>query len=137
MHAKQIQAATTASTPAPAPARLFFVYNSASGPFAMLADAVKKAAGIEECALCEITHGPLGKRGDWARCERGLGVPIEIVHRDEVPPAWKIDVGALPCVLSDSGDDRPRVLLDKDEIASCAGNADALERLISRRLAGG
>jgi hypothetical protein len=51
--------------PAPAsrPDRLILVYDGDSGLGAMLLDVVKKAVGREECALCEITHGPLGKRG--------------------------------------------------------------------------
>jgi hypothetical protein len=122
------------SASAPRPERLLFVYSSASGVLAMLADAAKKAAGIEDCALCEVTHSPLGKRSEWARCERGLGISVTLVHRDELPASWELDVHALPCVLAQHGQERPGLLLDKDQIAACAGRVDALEALLRRQL---
>lgn len=44
------------------PDRVILVYDGDSGVRAMLMDVLEKATGREECALCEITYGPLGKR---------------------------------------------------------------------------
>jgi hypothetical protein len=49
----------------------------------MLADVVKKAFGREDCAPCEITYSPLGKRQAWQGCEARLGMPVRELHRDE------------------------------------------------------
>lgn len=51
----------------PPPDRLILVYDADSGLGAMLLDVVKKAVGREDCPLCEITYGPLGKRSTWRR----------------------------------------------------------------------
>jgi hypothetical protein len=53
--------AGTASPQANAPDRVILVYNGDSGVGAMLLDVVKKAVGREDCPLCEITYGALGK----------------------------------------------------------------------------
>lgn len=49
----------------PAVSRLILVYDANGGLAAMLVDVVKKALGREDCALCEITYSPLGKRQSW------------------------------------------------------------------------
>jgi len=108
--------------------RVVLVYNGDSGLAAMLLDAVKKAAGREDCALCEITYSPVGKRGEWAACERRLGVAVEELHRDRLPAAWGISRSALPCVLGRVGDERPFVLLGRADITACRGSVVELER---------
>jgi hypothetical protein len=126
-------------TPRPAgsrPDRVILVYDGDSGLRAMLLDVVKKAAGREECALCEITYGPLGKRGSWRECEARLGVIVDELHRDRLPPEWQIERTALPCVLGRVGTERPFLLLSRTEIAECARRVDELERRIVAALAG-
>lgn len=110
------------------PDSLVLVYDGDSGLRAMLLDAAKKAVGREECALCEITHSPLGKRRAWAACEARLGVAVTNLHRDQLPEAWGVASTQLPCILARVGDALPRVLLTRDEIAACRGNVEALER---------
>lgn len=102
------------------------VYDGDSGIRAMALDVVKKLAGREECALCEITYGPTGKRGAWRQCEARLPVPVEEMHRDRLPAAWGISREQLPCVLWRSGDG-VRVLLDRERIAALGGRPEALE----------
>jgi hypothetical protein len=115
-------------TPQPTPVdRVILVYNGDSGLAAMLLDALKKVAGREDCALCEITYSPLGKRQEWAACERRLGVAVEELHRDRVPPAWGISPAELPCILGRAGDQRPFVLLSRDDIQACQRCISQLE----------
>lgn len=113
--------------------RLVLVYAADGGVVAKLKDALKKAVGREDCALCEITYSPLGKRPEWRACEARLGVPIDELHRDELPAAWGVDAAHLPLVLLRRGDDVPTVLLSRDEIEACADVA-ALEAAIRARL---
>jgi hypothetical protein len=100
----------------------------------MLLDALKKAAGREECELCEITYSPLGKRRGWAACAARLGVPVEELHRDELPRG--IARSELPCVMGRAGGDvRPVALLTRGEIAACRGSVQELERRLVAALA--
>lgn len=118
------------------PDRIILVYDGDSGLRAMLLDVVKKAVGQEDCALCEITYGPLGKRDAWRACEKRLGVVVDELHRDEVPADWKLSRGALPCVLGRVGAGRPFILVTRDEIRACRGSVEAMERVLTNALAG-
>lgn len=108
--------------------RIVLVYNGDSGLATMLLDVVKKATGREDCALCEIAYSPVGKRRAWAACEARLGVPVEELHRDKLPPAWGVARADLPCILGRMGDERPSVLLSRTDIAGCRRSAEQLER---------
>jgi hypothetical protein len=57
--------------------RIILVYNGDSGLGAMLLDVLRKAVGREDCALCEITYSPIGKRAPWTSREGRLGIPVE------------------------------------------------------------
>jgi hypothetical protein len=117
------------------PNKIILVFNGDSGLRAILLDVLKKATGREDCALCEITYSPLGKRRAWAACERRLGVEVEQMHRDQLPAGWGIARADLPCILGRSGDDRPTVLLTRAEIASCQGSVAELERRLRQAVA--
>lgn len=107
--------------------RLIVVYDGDSGLGAMLLDAIKKAVGREDCALCEITHSPLGKRNAFRRCETRLGVTIDELHRDHLPELWGVSRVDLPCVLGRVGTERPFVVITREEVISCRGRVEALE----------
>lgn len=109
------------------PDRLILVYNGDSGFGAMLLDAVKKAVGKEEWALCEITHSPLGKRSTWRACEARLGVVVDELHRDQLPETWGVSRVDLPCVLARVGAELPFVVVSRGVIGSCRGSVTSLE----------
>lgn len=115
--------------------RIILVYNADSGLTALLMDVIKKAAGREDCELCEITYSPVGKRREWAACERRLGVAVEEMHRDQLPASWGIGRAELPLVLGRVGDERPFVILSRAEIAACRRSVQQLESRIRERLA--
>jgi hypothetical protein len=117
--------------------RIILVYNADSGLRAMLLDVVKKCIGREDCTLCEITYSPVGKRAAWSACEKRLGVPVEELHRDQLPAAWGVAPSELPCILGRSGDARPFVLVSRAELAACDGRLEALEQRLRDALAGG
>jgi hypothetical protein len=93
----------------------------------MLLDLMKKAVGREECALCEITYSPLGKRGVWRACDARLGVIVDELHRDQLPDTWEVSRTDLPCILGRAGVERPFVVVTREEILSCRGSVGALE----------
>jgi hypothetical protein len=113
--------------PARRPDRLILVYDGDSGLGALLLNVVKKTVGREECALCEITYGPLGKRGTWRACETRLGVMVDELHRDQLPDAWGVSRTDLPCILGRVETGRPFVVVPREEILSCRGRVGALE----------
>lgn len=117
------------------PDRIILVYDVDSGFGAMLLDAAKKALGKEDCALCEMTHGPFGKREAWRRCESALGVIVDALHRNQIPAAWTISRTALPCILGRVGDQRPFVLVTRTEIEECGAELTALEHRLRSVLA--
>jgi len=108
--------------------RAILVYNSDNTLRGKLADVLRKAVGRKDCTLCELTHGALGKRGSWAACEARLPVPVAELHRDELPVEWRIARSDLPCVLVQSDDGLPMILVTRAEIGECRGNARALEK---------
>lgn len=118
----------------PAATRLILVFDADSGLKAMLADVLKKALGREDCALCEITYSPLGKRQAWRACEARLGMPVRELHRDELPVGWGLEKAQLPCVLVQEGEAKPQTLLTKTQIAACDGRVDELERQVREAL---
>lgn len=117
------------------PRRIILVYGGDAGLGAMLLDVVKKAVGLEDCSLCEITHHALGKRTAWRACEARLGLAVDVLHRNELPDDWEIPLHALPCVLAQVHSERPIILVGRDEIARCAGEVSAFERSLRAALA--
>lgn len=116
------------------PDTVILIYNGDSGLKAMLLDVIKKSLGREECALCEITYSPLGKRKAWTACEARLGVTVQELHRDQLPVEWNISPKQLPCVLARTRDGAPTVLLTRDDIAACRGSVEALEHRLREAL---
>jgi hypothetical protein len=85
---------------------------------------------IKGCALCSITHGMAGERAEWKTCKESLGVPVEYLHLDEIPPHLRAVVGEdTPCVVAEAGETFVR-LLGPDQLDRCRGSvADFRGRL--------
>lgn len=119
-----------AAVSATRPDRLILVYDGDSGLRAMLLDIVKKAAGREDCPLCEIVYSPLGKRSAWVECAARLQIPVAEMHRDELPEEWGLERAQLPCVLGQIRHEKPYVLVPRAGIARCEGDVRQLEDMI-------
>ncbi|MBB4854048.1 hypothetical protein HNP40_001428 [Mycobacteroides chelonae] len=59
------------------------VYNGDGGVRGNLAWALGKLQGTASCALCDITHRGVRTNPQWKDLACTLGVPIELVHRNE------------------------------------------------------
>ena len=126
----------TATATAPSrPDRLILVYDGDSGLRAMLLDIVKKAAGREDCPLCEIVYSPVGKRRAWVECSARLQIPVAELHRDELPEEWGLAPTQLPVVLGQTRNQKPIVLVPREGIARCEGDIRQLEDVILAALA--
>jgi hypothetical protein len=69
----------------------------------------------------------------------GLGAMLvdvvkKAVGRDQLPSEWGISRATLPCILGRVRDERPFILLTRDEIEACAAEVDALEGRLRRAL---
>ena len=122
------------AAPALRPDRLILAFDGDSGLRAMLLDVIKKAAGREDCPLCEIVYSPIGKRSAWVDCAARLQLPIAEIHRDVLPNDWGLQRSELPCVLAQTGDSIPKVLVAREAIVRCAGEVALLERTIQDAL---
>lgn len=111
--------------------RLILIYDARSGRLAAVIDSVRKALGAGACSLCAITHGLTGEKPAWSACRTRLGVPVDALHRDEMPDELRELVqGALPAVVADVGRRRV-VLLGPRELATLGGSVEAFESAVT------
>jgi len=82
--------------------------------------------GLAECSLCDITHSPVRRKPAWDRMVATLGVPFDLVHRNEVPPEYTaaLDGVELPVVVAAFADGRIEVAVDAASLAACDGDID-------------
>ena len=82
--------------------------------------------GRAECSLCDITHGRLRRKREFDEFRVRLGVPFDVVHRNERGPEVVAATAALPCVVAvtDAG---LVTLLGRVELEQCDGDVDQFE----------
>jgi hypothetical protein len=115
--------------------RLTFVYDADTGRLAAVADSLKKLVG-KGCPLCVVTHGFTGKRQEFQEFESTVGVPVELLHRDEAALDPRVSALSLPCIFADiEGDTAPVVLMDPPAIARLKGTETNLEERLQFRAA--
>jgi hypothetical protein len=106
--------------------RLVGVYDADGTLLGELAYVVGHLLGRRSCALCDITHGRVTRRPEFDEAAARLGVPFDLLHRDERSPAQAaLTDGALPCVVAE-GDGEPLVLVDRAALAACGKDPAAL-----------
>lgn len=113
---------------------LVFVYNADSGLFNTLADLAHKTLSPQtySCALCALTHSPLGMRKEWKAFLESLGYSLEFLHRNELGKKYDIADVALPAIFSKNGPELA-MLIPADQISACSSLA-ALKSLISEKI---
>jgi hypothetical protein len=119
-----------ATTP---PTRLLLIYRGDAGLIPTILDVLKKSVGVEECPLCHATFGPTGMKKAWKECVQALEVPVEQLHRNQVPPGWQIREEDLPCILVERAGTRA-VLVDRAAITACEGSPERLEGAVRAAL---
>lgn len=113
--------------------QIILIYDGDGGLLPMVSDVVKKTFGFEECPLCEITYSAVGKRAEWKTCEAKLPYAVVHKHRNEIPQTWKDQLGPLPVVALQHGE-QVVVLLDPASIRTCKANPACLDRKIRSRV---
>jgi hypothetical protein len=96
---------------------LYIVYNANAGLLNGVKDSLHKliSPSTYPCKLCELTHGYLKERSEWAVYVAELkerGIRFEVLHKDELtqhpfefaelPGVYKLDRGEWTCILGAS-----------------------------------
>ena len=107
------------------------VYNARGGVRGELAYVVGKLLGTAHCGLCDITHATVRRKPAWDALTARLGVPVELVHLDEVPGdvAGVVASAGTPMVLARLGDGGARVVLGPDDL-ELGGSVDSFEQAL-------
>lgn len=106
--------------------RLVGIYDADGTIRGELAYLIGRARGTAHCALCDITHGRLRRRADFDAACRGLVVPLELRHRDEITETVRAAAGgSYPCIVG-IGAAGACVVMDRDDLDACAGDPDTL-----------
>jgi hypothetical protein len=115
--------------------RLIGVYDADGGLVGDLAYVAKKLAGRGGCGLCDLTHGySIAPKSAWSACAAELGVPVVLLHKNELSPPVAAAARSLPCVLGESADGIT-LLLDGPELASCRGDVATFRDVLAVALA--
>jgi hypothetical protein len=106
--------------------RLIGVYNADGTIRGELGYWVGARLGRAHCALCDITHGRLRERADWAACRASLPVPFDTYHLDDQPDTVRAAMrDQAPAVVADT-DQGLVVLLGPTELDLCDSSPELL-----------
>lgn len=115
--------------------RLTFVYRADTGKVNALLDSARKLLMINGCALCSITHGLAGEKGDFKSCREEIGVPLDFVHRNELMgPLAEVVGDRLPCVVAHAQGEM-ELLLDPEALERCRGSVNDFKGRLGMRAA--
>lgn len=106
--------------------RLIGVYDADGTLRGELAYWVGARLGRTHCALCDITHGLLRERSEWAACRTGFSVPFDLYHRDDQPESVRGFIGSrLPAVVAET-EQGFVLLVGPDVLQGCSGSVEQL-----------
>jgi len=116
--------------------RLVGVYDANGGLLGEAAYVWGKVRGTRHCALCDLTHGRVRRRPEWDRMVADLGVPVDLLHLNEMPADVRQAVAACgaPVVLARTGDGLEPLLVGA-ELDELDGSVARFGDLLRARLA--
>jgi hypothetical protein len=116
--------------------RLIGIYNADGGIVGEVKYIVGHLLGTAECALCDITHSPIRRKPEWDRMVAGLGIPMTVLHRNELSPdiEARIQHFALPCVVAERVSGEVVEIVSKEALTGCEGSVSAFAEVLRERL---
>ena len=114
--------------------RLVGVYDADGTLRGELAYWVGARLGRRHCSLCDITHGLVRERSEWAACRVGLPVPFDTYHRNDQPEAVRLATGNIAPVVVAETDEGHVVVLQPAELDACEGSIDRLTGAIEQAM---
>lgn len=82
---------------------------------------LRARVGKAHCGLCDITHGVLRKKSEWAPTVADLGVPFDLYHRNDQPADVRAVATQLPAVVAETNDGVV-ALLGPEQLDECDGS---------------
>lgn len=115
--------------------RLVAVYDADGGLLGEVSYAWGKLRGTRHCSLCDITHGRVRRKPEWDSMVAGLGVPVDLLHLNELAPEVRDAVAAsgAPVVLAATATGL-RPLVVGTELDALDGSVARLGDLLRARL---
>ena len=94
------------------------LYNANSSLMGELRYLRTKLTKSTSCSLCDLTHGwnPFEK-SSWKTACKDLGVPIDLLHKNDANPEQLLAIDSLPAIVRFDGNCWVQVM-DSNEIAS-------------------
>jgi hypothetical protein len=115
--------------------RLVAIYAADGGLSGELKYVLGKLSGRAHCSLCDITHSPIRRKREWDDLVRHLGVPVDLVHRNEVPPNISALGGLFPpAVYAITRSSPPILVLAGADLEPLAGSVNSFGVLLQKRL---
>lgn len=112
--------------------KLIGIYDADGGIFGEIKYFAGKMFSNKHCSLCDITHGKAKK--EWEVCEGRLPITIDFIHLNERNEAIrKYTEGVTPCVIGKTAAGYVMVVT-KNEMNDCNGDAKKFEKLIIQKL---
>jgi hypothetical protein len=113
------------------------VYHADGGPIGEARYVIGRLMGTTHCALCDITHSPVRRKPAWDRMVAELGVPLELLHLNEMPPAIAAATTrhGSPAVLARYADGSIEPVLLPADLEVLAGSVDAFSIALRAALA--
>jgi hypothetical protein len=113
------------------------VYHADGGPVGEAKYVIGKLLGTAHCALCDITHSPVRRKPEWDRMVADLGLPVELLHLNEMPPEIAAATAAVgsPVVLARMSDGTIEPLLRADTLDGLDGSVERFAQALHSALA--
>jgi hypothetical protein len=105
------------------------IYNADGGLVGEARYVIGHLFGTAECALCDITHSPVRRKREWDRMVQRLGIPVRLLHRNELDASLTgvVQSLTLPVVLAHRADGTVEVALTAERLSALDGSVDAFE----------
>jgi hypothetical protein len=117
--------------------RLVGVYNADGGIVGEVRYVIGHLLGTTECALCDITHSPLRRKPEWDAMVAGLGIPLEVLHRNEVGEdiARAIAAIGVPAIIGLDQNGGVQEVLSAEDLRRCNGSVTTCGAMVVEKLA--
>ncbi len=98
--------------------RLIGVYAADGGLRGELSYLAGRYLKGQHCELCDITHSPLRRRREWDAFTAQLGVPFDLVHRNERDEATqRATEGEEPCIAAQTSSGAILIVISAAEMS--------------------
>ena len=88
----------------------------------------------QSCSLCEITHSPFRRKSAWDAAAADLGIPIDLLHLNELDPGLAAHVGDDAAMVVGERPGMRVTLLDNADLSRLDGDVSSFFSLLRLRL---